>query len=54
MNGNKLMILGAGVYQVPLIRSAQKMGLSTVVVSYPGNYRGFEYADAVEYIDIQI
>lgn len=52
MNGNKLMILGAGVYQVPLIRSAQKMGLSTVVVSYPGNYRGFEYADAVEYIDI--
>lgn len=47
----KLMILGAGVYQVPLIKKAKKMGIYTVVVSVPGNYPGFEYADRVCYED---
>ena len=36
----KLMILGAGIYQVPLIKKAQAMGLETIVVSYPGPYPG--------------
>ena len=47
----KLMVLGAGIYQVPLIRTARQMGLTTIVVSYPGNYPGFAEADEVLYLD---
>ena len=45
----KLMILGAGIYQVPLIKTAKEMGLYTIVVSIPGHYPGFELADKVYY-----
>lgn len=45
----KIMILGAGIYQVPLIKTAKKMGLHTIVVSIPGNYPGFALADQVYY-----
>lgn len=47
----KLMILGAGIYQVPLIKKAKNMGIETVVVSVEGNYPGFEYADRIYYED---
>ena len=47
----RVMILGAGIYQVPLIRKARSMGLETIVVSYPGNYPGFAEADRVVYAD---
>lgn len=43
----KLMILGAGIYQVPLILQAKKMGLYTIVVSIDGDYPGFALADQV-------
>ena len=43
------MILGAGVYQVPLIQRAKEKGLYTIVVSIPGNYPGFELADKIYY-----
>ncbi|MCD8329224.1 MAG: carboxylate--amine ligase, partial [Lachnospiraceae bacterium] len=45
----KLMILGAGIYQLPLIETARQMGLYTIVVSIPGNYPGFAAADKVYY-----
>lgn len=45
----KLMIMGAGIYQVPLIKKAKEMGIYTIVVSIPGNYPGFELADKVCY-----
>lgn len=45
------MILGAGVYQVPLIRKAAGMGLETVVVSPPGRYPGIPLADIVLGLD---
>ena len=45
----KILILGAGVYQVPLIKAAKEMGLYTIVSSIPGNYPGFEIADKVYY-----
>lgn len=45
----KLMIMGAGIYQVPLIKAAKAMGLYTIAVSIPGNYPGFAYADKVYY-----
>lgn len=47
----KLLILGAGIYQVPLIKQAKSMGIYTVVVSIKGNYPGFEFADKVYYVD---
>ena len=45
----KLLILGAGIYQVPLIKTAKAMGIQTIVASIPGNYPGFELADKVYY-----
>lgn len=45
------MILGAGLYQVPLILTAKRMGLETIVVSIPGDYPGFRYADRCCYVD---
>lgn len=47
----KVMILGAGVYQVPLIKKAKEMGIETVVVSVPGEYPGFAFADKVYELD---
>ena len=47
----KIMILGAGIYQVPLIKCAKKLGLYTIVVSIKGNYPGFALADKVIYED---
>lgn len=41
----RLLILGAGVYQVPLIKAAKKLGCYTIVSSIDGNYPGFEIAD---------
>lgn len=45
----KLLVLGAGIYQIPLIKTAQKMGVYTIVTSIPGNYPGFSVADKVYY-----
>ena len=47
----KIMILGAGTYQVPLIQTARKMGLYTIVVSIPGDYQGFALADKIYELD---
>jgi len=46
-----IMILGAGIYQVPLILKAKELGYTTLVVSYPGNYPGFALADECLYLD---
>lgn len=48
---SRLMILGAGVYQVPLIRKAQSLGIETLVASYPGPYPGLDIADHALLID---
>ena len=47
----KLMVMGAGIYQVPLIKAAREMGIYTIAVSIPGNYPGFGYADEVLHIN---
>ena len=47
----KLMIMGAGIYQVPLIKTAKRMGIHTIAVSIPGNYPGFAVADEVCHIN---
>lgn len=51
MQRKKLMILGAGIYQVPLIKKAKEMGLETLVVSIKGNYPGIALADSFYDID---
>lgn len=43
----KIVILGAGIYQVPLIQAAKRAGLYVIVVSIPGHYPGFALADKV-------
>lgn len=48
---NNVMILGAGVYQIPLINAAKRLGYRTLVASVPGNYPGFEVADECVYVD---
>ncbi len=48
---SKVMILGAGIYQVPLIKAAKKRGFEVVVTSIPGNYPGFKLADSIQYAD---
>ena len=45
----KLLVLGAGVYQVPLIKKIKEMGIYCIVSSIKGNYPGFAYADKVYY-----
>ena len=45
----KILILGVGTYQVPLLLTAKRMGVTTVAASIPGNYPGFELADIVYY-----
>lgn len=47
----KILILGAGVYQVPLIQKAKDLGLHTIVVSIKGEYPGFALADKVYYVN---
>ena len=47
----KLMVMGAGTYQVPLIKRAKALGIYTIAVSIPGKYPGFQYADEVCYED---
>lgn len=43
----KIMILGASIYQVPLIRTAKRLGFYTIVASISGEYPGFAIADKV-------
>lgn len=47
----KIMILGAGIYQVPLIKTAKRLGIYSIVVSIKGKYPGFELADKIYYED---
>ena len=41
---SKVMILGAGTYQVDLIKKCKELGHEAIVVS-PGNYPGMKFAD---------
>lgn len=49
----KLMILGAGVYQVPILTRAKEKGYYTIAVSPDGDYPGLQIADKVYYIDVR-
>lgn len=49
----KIMILGANALQVPLIETAKKMGLTTIVVSPNKNEVGHKIADISEVYDVR-
>lgn len=49
----KIMILGAGEYQVPLIQRSKDRGLYTIAVSPKGKYPGLDIADKVYYYDVR-
>lgn len=48
----KLLIIGAGIGQVPLLQKAKARGIHVTAVSIPGNYPCFELADDIIYMDI--
>lgn len=47
----KIMIMGAGIYQYPLIKRAKELGMYSIVVSIDGDYPGFDIADKIYYVD---
>ncbi|WP_020617512.1 ATP-grasp domain-containing protein [Paenibacillus daejeonensis] len=48
---SRLMVLGAGISQLPLIQTAKDLGLEVIVISRPGKYPGFRFADRVYDVD---
>ena len=48
---DKIVILGAGEFQLHLIEKAKEKGLFTIVVSPEGDYPGFAIADKIYYHD---
>lgn len=48
----KLLIIGAGIGQIPIIKKAKSRGIHVTVVTLPGNHPGLDIADDVFYCDI--
>lgn len=48
----KILILGAGEGQIPLITRAKNIGWHVIVASPEGNYPGFALADECFYVDV--
>ncbi len=46
-----VLILGAGVYQVPLIRKARDKGCHVSVATWKGDYPGLAFADETWFVD---
>lgn len=42
---SNILVLGAGIYQIPLIKRIQTAGMRAVVASIPGDYPGIDLAD---------
>lgn len=53
MNKDSLMVLGAGMCQVPIIRMAQGMGFEVIAVSISGDYPGLTVADRSLEVDVR-
>lgn len=49
---DKLLVVGAGIGQVPIVRKAKDMGIHVTVVTMPGKQPCIEIADDVIYSDI--
>ena len=53
MQAYKIMILGAGVGQIPLINKAKELEFYIIVITPKGNYPGISKADKVYYEDVR-
>lgn len=49
--GKTVLVLGAGIYQIPLIKQLRKLGVRVAVASIPGDYPGIAFADVFFPID---
>lgn len=49
----RVMILGAGREQVPIIQTCRQAGAEIIVISPEGNYPGFKYADRFYHYDVK-
>ena len=52
MEQQKLLVIGAGIGQVPILEKARERGVHTTAVTLPGNQPGIALADDVFYCDI--
>ena len=52
MTGKTLMILGAGHFMVPAIKTAKEMGLKVLVIDRNPHAEGFRFTDFCENVDI--
>lgn len=52
MADQKLLVIGAGIGQIPIIKKARKRGIHVSVVTLPGNLPGIDLADEVFFCDI--
>ena len=52
MFNHKLLVIGAGIGQIPIIEIARKRGVHITVVTLPGELPGIKLADEVFYCDI--
>lgn len=52
MDKKKLLIIGAGIGQIPIIQKAKERGIHVTVVTLPGKQPGIQLADEVFYCDI--
>lgn len=48
----KLLVIGAGIGQVPIVKKAKEMGVHVTVVTMPGKQPCIELADDIIYLDI--
>ena len=48
----KILIIGAGINQMPIIQAAHDLGYYVITVSCAGDYPGFKIADEYAYYDI--
>ena len=53
MQRKKILILGAGQCQMPIIERCKRMGHTVLVSSVPGPYPGIQAADTAYHFDVR-
>ena len=52
LRGKTVMVLGGGRYQLPLIRAGREAGCRVLVMGWPGDFPGYDYASRWYNVDI--
>lgn len=53
LRGKKLLIIGAGIFQIPAIKKAKKLGCFVIATDVDPSAPGFLYADAKKIVDVK-